>query len=168
MEGQPLDSPPQQERWPLLADHIWQLFETHGSSRMVFHHFAFAKAMAERAHDISTKLDLPPIEQEAVSIGAWFYTSGYWLQYNSPIRKTRELAQQFLVEQQISDEVGRTVLEGLPPDEAPKSATARVIKDAYLSITYGQSYPQQHQLLRLEREWATGQQYSKLEWAQQQ
>ncbi|NET32634.1 MAG: hypothetical protein F6K19_11565 [Cyanothece sp. SIO1E1] len=168
MEGQPLDSPPQQESWPQLADHIWQLFETHGSSRMVFHHFAFAKAMAERANDLAMKLGMSPADQEAVNIGAWFYTSGYWLQYNNPIRKTRELAQQFLVEQQVSDEVGRAVLEGLPPDDAPKSPIARVTKDAYLSIAYGQSYPQQHHLLRLEREWATGQQYSKLEWAQQQ
>jgi len=168
MEGQPLDSPPQQEWWSLLADHIWQLFEQHGSSRMVFHHFAFCKGVAERAISLAEPLNLSPSDKKAVGMAAWFYPSGYWLQYNDPIRKSRELAQQFLVEKQFPDQVGAIVLEGLTADDTSKSLVARIIKDAYLSTAYGENYPQQHQLLRLEREWATGQQYTKLEWAQQQ
>lgn len=168
MEGLPLDSPPQQEWWPVLAEHIWQLFEDHGSSRLVFHHFAFAKAMAERATELAHKLGLSEAQREAAGISAWFYPTGYWLQYTDPIRKTRELVQQFVVEQQLHDDLGVAVLEGLPMDEAPKSPIARVVRDAYLSTAYGSHYPQQHHLLRLEREWATGQEYNKLEWAQQQ
>lgn len=168
MEGQPLDSPSQQERWPLLADYIWQLFEQHGSSRIVFHHFTFCKAMAERANDLAVTMELSPAERQAASLGAWFYACGYWLQYNNPLRKSKELVQQFLVKKQVSDEIGKMVLEGIPADDVPKTPVAKVIKDAYLTTAYGPNYPQEHHLLRLEREWATGQQYNKLEWAQQQ
>ncbi len=168
MEGQSLDDTPQNDWWPVLADYVWQLFEQHASSRMVFHHYGFCQAMAERAIGLASKSELSDLEQQAVGISAWLYPTGFWLQYNDPFRKSRELAEEFLVKSQLQQDLGSKVLEGMPLDGAIKSPLSKMVKDAYTTIAYGQQYAQQHPLLRLEREWATGQTYTKLEWAQQQ
>lgn len=168
MEGQPLESIPQQDWGRIMADYVWQLFEHHGSSRFVFHHYAFCQAMAERALLMAEQANLSLLEQAAANIAGWMYPTGFWLQYNHPSPKRRAITEQFLLKQQVPEALQKAVLSALPPDEIPKTNLAKIVRDAYLTTAYGAQYAQHHQLLRLEREWALGQVYNKEEWAQQQ
>ena len=143
-----------------------RLFGQRQDGRLLVHNYTFANAVASQVETIAAGENTSPEVLEHALLAAWLFPTGYLYDYREPARFSLELARQFFSQAgyQEQEQVLNCIL-GLADSRPPESETERILSDAIQTVTYLQPGEQSLPLLRLEREFLLGQQYSKGEWA---
>ena len=160
--GRPMDKTPAGEAQAFAL----RLFGQRQDGRLLVHNYTFANAVASQVETIAAGENTSPEVLEHALLAAWLFPTGYLYDYREPARFSLELARQFFSQAgyQEQEQVLNCIL-GLADSRPPESETERILSDAIQTVTYLQPGEQSLPLLRLEREFLLGQQYSKGEWA---
>ncbi|MEQ1744133.1 MAG: Pycsar system effector family protein [Saprospiraceae bacterium] len=147
--------------------HVLHLWNEQHDPRLVFHNFAQAAGVAERAAELARLENLPETSTEAAVLAAWFHNVGYLYDAARPVETSAIRAEFFLVEQgcppEIIRQVCRCITEALT-ESRPKTPEARTLSDAARAHDWAEDFDTRTPLLRLERELISGQPVSDAEW----
>ncbi|MCB0587655.1 MAG: hypothetical protein KDD06_20350, partial [Phaeodactylibacter sp.] len=163
--GRPMDKTPAGEAQAFAL----RLFGQRQDGRLLVHNYTFADAVASQVEAIAAGESAGPEVLEHALLAAWLFPTGYLYDYREPARFSLELARQFFSQANYPEEQREQVLTcllGLADGRPPEGETERILNDAIQAVTYLHPDEQSLPLLRMEREFLLGQQYSKGEWAQ--
>ncbi|MFN0014718.1 MAG: Pycsar system effector family protein [Saprospiraceae bacterium] len=156
--------------FPLIAaarSHALHLWNEQHDPRLVFHNFAQAAGVAERAEELARLENLPEASVEAAVLAAWFHNVGYLYDATRPVETSAIRAEFFLVEQGSNPGTIRQVCQCITDsrtENRPKSPEARVLSDAIHAFDWVEDFDSRAPLLRMERELLSGQPESDAEW----
>lgn len=158
------------EETPLLRAarrHVLNLWNEQHNSRLVYHNFAQAAAVAERAGAFARAEGLDEAGQEIVQLAAWFHNIGYLYDPQHLAETSAIRAEFFLAEQQFPPEkiqqTRQTIVEALT-GAPPKTESARLLSDAIRAYDWVESYRTRTPLLQLEHELLNGQAPAQEDW----
>ncbi|MBK6930643.1 MAG: hypothetical protein IPH12_07110 [Saprospirales bacterium] len=157
---------------PLLRavrGHVLQRWNDQHDSRLVFHNYAQAAAVADLAAAIARAGGLSEQAMEIAQIAAWFHNMGYLYDATQPVESGAIRAEFFLAEQQCPVDVLQRVRQCITAalsDARPKTPEARVLSDAIRAYDWVETYEQRMPLLRLERELFSGMPERDADWLQ--
>ncbi|MCO6479518.1 MAG: hypothetical protein J5I94_22980 [Phaeodactylibacter sp.] len=149
-------------------DFVLHLFGQRQDGRLLVHNYTLADAAAAKVEAIARGENAAPEVRERALLAAFLFPTGYLYDYREPGHFSIELARQFFSRFDYPKEAQEEVLDCIlaaTEGRQPGAEAGRIISDALQAAVYLGESEEGLPLLRLEREFLLGRQYSKTEWA---
>ncbi len=84
--------------------HIKNLFSLHKNELLLFHNLGYIKKTVSYANQLCEMEDISPMERENILLAAWFFSSGYLIDYVDNRRQSLRIAHEFLEDKKLEAE----------------------------------------------------------------
>ncbi|UYZ57891.1 Pycsar system effector family protein [Hymenobacter latericus] len=171
METTPTLKPAKAEIVKQAKAYIEQLFEQQLPPQLVYHTFRHTNTVAKEAAALGEAAGLPPQDQEALILAAWFHDTGYIDRYDGHEYRSMELAEQWLQGKGYPAEriaLVKDIIRATHRDEPRKTELQKLMVDADMSNLGRDNCLADAELLRTEWEATQGRVYGNKEWAEYQ
>jgi hypothetical protein len=147
---------------------VLQLFGQRQDGRLIVHNYAWGAEVADMACLLAEQERCQPNQLFAVKMAALFLPVGYLYDYLRPEQYSIELAEQFLEQEGIDEEIKNSILESMSSvlkPGSPVTIEAKILSDASQICLYLLQQEERHPQIQLERNFMLSQQYTKAEWS---
>lgn len=151
------------------GEQVLYLFDKFPNNRLVFHNYAFTQNVLRQVSQLCRETGANADTTETSQLAAYFLHIGYLFEYEHFLRYSLDQAQRFLALQEYPENGQRNVLRCLQTAATkaiPVALEEKMVADA-VSIARIESFEERNPLLGLERQLIQGQQFTKLEQAEQ-
>lgn len=150
-----------------LRGHVSHLFRTHQDSRFIYHNLDHTQQVVENAIRISNHYRLSDRDFFIVVAASWFHDIGYFYDCAHHELKGTALAEDFLrengVEQDVADEVSGCIRATMMPQH-PEGLLQQIVCDADLFHLGSDAFKERNRLMRKEAEAFCHHKIDKAEW----
>ena len=136
----------------------------------VYHNLAHAQRVVAKVKELTDESTLTDTEKQQLLIAAWFHDTGFTKTIEGHEKESANIASEFLVGLDISEENIKVILELILATEMnyePVTKLEGYIKDADCAHLSSKNYDDYASLLRKEWELTQGKKSSKAEWLQE-
>ncbi len=153
-----------------VKNFIKSLYNDKQDASLVFHNFKKAVEAETIVNELAEEGELQESVRTNATIMAWFYFSGFILDYENAERKTVETIKQFYNTRDFDTGEQERIIQVIQSywkKEEPRGDDAKLFFDALNSIYFGESFFEYNPIWRLERELTSGKKISKTAWENQ-
>ncbi len=150
-----------------VEKHVSNYFRTHHDPRLVYHNFEHTQGVVDAAQQIANHYQLNEQDFFTVTVAAYFHDTGYFDDALQHEAKGAALADQFLVENNVGDEVRDNVKSAILATKIPqnpKNQIDKIICDADLFHLGMADFRKNGKLMHKEVELIYDKKISKLDW----
>jgi len=150
-----------------VEKYVSDYFRNHSDPRLVYHNFEHTEEVVKAAQQIANHYQLSDQDFFTVTVAAYFHDTGYYDDALNHEVKGAELADKFLVEQnvetEIRDQVKSAIMATKVP-QSPKNQIDKIVCDADLFHLGLPDFRKKGKLMHKEAELIHKKDISKLEW----
>ena len=155
----------------LAKAHVLRLFNQHSDNRLLYHNYQRTAQIVETVEQLGKGNEMDSESIETASLAAWFYATGYLIQYDKPVEQGVQFAQEFLKAQNYPETKTQEVLAAIRssrPDQPAETPEQELLNDAINTYNTTTHFFHHRPLLRLEWELMQNRRISNIEWNQMQ
>ncbi|GGE47234.1 putative nucleotidyltransferase with HDIG domain [Pedobacter psychrotolerans] len=150
-----------------VEKYVGNYFHTHHDPRLVYHNMEHTQEVVNAAQQIANHYQLNEQDFFTITVAAYFHDTGYFDDALKHEEKGAELAEKFLTEHQVSNEIKESVKSAIlatriPQD--PKNQIDKIICDADLFHLGLPDFRKKGKLMHKEVELIYDKKISKLDW----
>lgn len=150
-----------------VAKYVSDYFQTHNDPRLVYHNLEHTKEVVNAAQQIANHYQLNEQDFFAITVAAYFHDTGYFEDAANHEVKGAELAEKFLTEHQVGQEVKDSVQSAILATripQQPKNQVDKIICDADLFHLGLPDFRKKGKLMHKEAELLYKKDISKTDW----
>ncbi|MCB0592982.1 MAG: HD domain-containing protein [Lewinellaceae bacterium] len=147
--------------------YVYDYLTEHLPAEYTFHDYDHAEEVAEISGLLAKKAELASEEALLLRLAAWFHDVGYSEGAEGHEERSAAVARRFMAEKGLKEEQIQAVeqlIRSTRHDHIPDTIPEKILHDANCSFLGRKRFGRRGQLLRLEEERVSGEQYSLLEW----
>ena len=148
----------QNEITDTLATHaeayVHRYFTEHPNYQLMYHHREHTIAVVRAAMELAEHESLSDDQREVLKIAALFHDLGYLVDYHHHEQESTRLARQYLKEQSADEELIEQITHVIMAtclSNEPEGLVEEILRDADTAHLSSETYPEQAELLRQER-----------------
>lgn len=152
------------------SKYVNHLFDKKSTIAALYHNFDHTLEVVEHVKEISTALNVNPVNKEIVLLAAWFHDTGYLFSPVEHEERSVAIATEFLRSMNYPDTKVRKVagcIRATKVPQQPKSELEMIMGDADLLHLGKRDSIARGEMLRAEIESMSGKQLSEEEWVKQ-
>ncbi|WP_231426131.1 MULTISPECIES: Pycsar system effector family protein [Pedobacter] len=150
-----------------VENYVSNYFNTHSDPRLVYHNFEHTEEVVKAAKQIANHYQLNEQDFFIVTVAAYFHDTGYYDDALNHEFKGAELADKFLVEQEVAPEIRAQVKSAILATkipQSPKNQIDKIVCDADLFHLGLPDFRKKGKLMHKEAELIHKKDISKLDW----
>lgn len=150
-----------------VEKYVSDYFRNHSDPRLVYHNFEHTEEVVKAAQQIANHYQLSDQDFFTVTVAAYFHDTGYYDDALNHEVKGAELADKFLVEQNVETEIRNQVKSAIMATkipQSPKNQIDKIVCDADLFHLGLPDFRKKGKLMHKEAELIHKKDISKLEW----
>ena len=134
--------------------YVHRYFTEHPNYQLVYHHREHTIAVVRAAMELAEHESLSDDQREVLKIAALFHDLGYLVDYHHHEQESARLARQYLEEhsadEELIEQITRVIMATCLSNE-PEGLVEEILRDADTAHLSSETYPEQAELLRQER-----------------
>lgn len=150
---------------------VLNLFNQSTDNRLSYHNYERTSKIVDTVQKVANGTNASTETQEIALLAAWFYATGYLVDYDQAEEKSIENVEEFLKEQSYPAEKLKrvlTCLEATKPGQIAENEEQQLLLDGINGFNFSNNFFEQRPLQRLEWELVQNRRIHNIEWNQMQ